>query len=308
MSEKRKISTRKIVQTLLTIVLLCCCVFVMLSASKIQEDKKIKGVTINIKNEDYCQFVSKEEIRKTLFERRHIEPTNLKIGKIDLKKMENILRTNPWIETAQVYVDNNKKLMIQVVQRIPQLRVFDRIGNSYYLDSSKQILPISDHYTHYEVIFVNVPEIKNDSIGDVLKSKMVSLARLIKQDTFWQAQTSAVIVNSENNFEIIPVLGSHKILLGDSENLKIKLDNVFAFYQNILNKVGWERYQIIDARYNNQIVASPSLPWKAPVDRALSNINWVKSIVGDVAKTEAMPKPLVQATSAVVKKDSTKTR
>lgn len=308
MSEKRKISTRKIVQTLLTIVLLCCCVFVMLSASKIQEDKKIKGVTINIKNEDYCQFVSKEEIRKTLFERRHIKPTNLKIGKIDLKKMENILRTNPWIESAQVYVDNNKKLMIQVVQRIPQLRVFDRIGNSYYLDSSKKILPISDHYTHYEVIFVNVPEIKNDSMGDALKSKMVSLARLIKQDTFWQAQTSEVIVNSENNFEIIPVLGSHKILLGDAENLKIKLDNVFAFYQNILNKVGWERYQIIDARYNNQIVASPSLPWKAPVDRALSNMNWVKSIVGDVAKTEAMPKPIVQATNITVKKDSTKTR
>jgi len=308
MSEKRKISTRKIIQTLLTLVLLCCSVFVMVSASKIQENNKIKGVNINIKNEDYCQFVSKEEIRKTLFERRHIKPTNLTIGKIDLKQMEDILRTNAWVENAQVYVDNNKKLTIQVVQRIPQLRVFDRIGNSYYLDSSKHILPISDHYTHYEVIFVNVPEIKNDSIGNALKSKMISIARLIKQDTFWQAQTSEVIVNNEKSFEIIPVLGAHKILLGDAEYLKEKLENVFAFYQNILNKVGWERYQIIDARYRNQIVASPSLPWKAPVDRALTNMNWVKSIVGDVAKTEAAQKPMIQATTTVTKKDSTKTR
>ncbi|MES2479662.1 MAG: hypothetical protein V4561_11285 [Bacteroidota bacterium] len=308
MSEKRKISTRKIVQTLVTLVLLCCCIFVMLSASKIQEDKKIKGIIIKIKNEDYCQFVSKDEIKKTLFERRHIEPKKLTIGKIDLKKMENILSTNPWIETAQVFVDNNKNLNIQVIQRIPQLRVFDRIGNSYYIDSSRQILPISDHYTHYEVLFVNVPEIKNDSIGNELKSKMLSIAGVIKKDSFWQAQTSEVVVNAENDFDIIPVLGNHKILLGNAENLKVKLENIFAFYQNILNKVGWERYQVIDARYNNQIVASPSLPWKAPVDRALTNMNWVKTIVGDVAKAENGVKPLAQATNVVLKKDSTKTR
>jgi hypothetical protein len=72
MSEKRKISTRKIVQTILTIVLLCACVFVVLSASKWQGEKRVMGVHIEIENEDYCQFVSKEEIQKILFEKRHI--------------------------------------------------------------------------------------------------------------------------------------------------------------------------------------------------------------------------------------------
>ena len=117
MTEKRKISTRKIVQTLLTIVLLCACVFVLLSASKLQNGKRIKGVQIDIKNEDYCQFVSKEEIQKILFEKRHIEPSTLVIGKVDLKKMEAILATNPWIETAQIFIDNKKKLHVNVTQR-----------------------------------------------------------------------------------------------------------------------------------------------------------------------------------------------
>ena len=66
MSEKRKISTRKIVQTILTIVLLCACVFVVLSASKWQGEKRVMGVHIEIENEDYCQFVSKEEIQARL--------------------------------------------------------------------------------------------------------------------------------------------------------------------------------------------------------------------------------------------------
>ena len=288
MSEKRKISTRKIVQTILTIVLLCACVFVVLSASKWQGEKRVMGVHIEIENEDYCQFVSKEEIQKILFEKRHIKPSSLVIGKVDLKKMEAILATNPWIETAQIFIDNKKTLHVNVTQRVPRLRVFDRIGNTYYLDSNKHELPISDQYTHYEVLFVNVPQIKNDSLGDLLKSRMLSISKFIKQDTFWLAQTAEVVVNSHNDFQIIPVLGKHKILLGDANDLKHKLENVFAFYQNVLKKIGWDKYEIVDARFKDQIVSSPSLPWNAPVDRALTNMNWVKTIVGDLTKEKEL--------------------
>ncbi len=96
-----------------------------------------------------------------------------------------------------------------------------------------------------------------------------------------------MIVHDHQNFELVPVLGSHKILLGDLSNLSEKLENVYTFYQNVLNKIGWDKYTLIDARYKNQVVASPSLPWKAPVDRALSNMNWVKTIVGDLKVDEA---------------------
>lgn len=286
MAEQRKISPRKIVQTLVTIVLLACCVVATLSASKIQNQKKVKGVNISIENDKVCQFVSKEQVERTLFERRHIEPNKIAIGNVDLRKMENILAANPWIETAQVFVDNNRFLNIQVTQRIPLLRAFQRNGYSYYIDSSRHLLPLSEHYTHYDVLFVNVPELNDDSLSDVLKQRMLSIAKLIKSDTFWQAQTSEIVVNSIEDFQLIPVLGSHKILLGDGKDLDKKFQNLFAFYQDVLNKVGWDRYTILDARFNNQIVASPSLPWKAPVDRAISNMNWVKSIVGDVPVEE----------------------
>jgi cell division protein FtsQ len=309
MNEKRKISTRKIVQTLVTLVLLCCCVFVMLSASKIQETKNLKGVYIAIKNEEYCQFVNKAQIRKAVFENRHLEPNKMTIGKVDLNKMEAILATNPWIENAQVFVDNKKDLNINVTQRIPQLRVFDRIGNTYYLDSSMQVLPISEHYNHYEVLFVNVPVIKDDSLGSVLKRRMLSIAKYIKRDTFWLAQTSQIIVNDVNDFQLVPVLGKQRILLGNACNLGEKLQNVFAFYQKVMSKIGWDWYETLDARFKNQIVASPSLPWKAPVDRALTNMNWVKTIVGDVAKTDNASNAIVQKINPTSSsKDSLKPR
>lgn len=287
MNGKRKISIRKILQSLLTMLLLAAVVFVVLSASKRTNEQNIKGTEIVIKNEDYCQFVSKDEVRKRLFEQRHVNPQSLKVSTINLKQLENILCTNPWIEYAQVFVDNQHKLNIQVSQRVPQLRVFDRIGNTYYVDSTGKILPITDNYTHYELLFVNVPQLKEDSIGALMLKRMIKLAQYIKRDSFWLAQTSEVIVHDHQNFELVPVLGSHKILLGDLSNLSEKLENVYAFYQNVLNKIGWDKYTLIDARYKNQVVASPSLPWKAPVDRALSNMNWVKTIVGDLKVDEA---------------------
>ncbi|MCC6185971.1 MAG: hypothetical protein IT256_02345 [Chitinophagaceae bacterium] len=284
MEAKRKISVRKIIQTLLTIVLVVSCVFVMMSAAEIQNKKRLSGLKIEVKNEDYCQFVSKDQIKIALFEKRHLSVNKLSLANVDIKKMEAILMTNPWIENAQIFVDNQKQLNIQVTQRKPQLRVFDQVGNTYYLDAAKQILPISENYTHYELLFINVPLIKDDSIGDLLKTKMINLAQYIKRDSFWQAQTAHILVNSINDFQLVPVIGKHKILLGSAENIDEQLENVFAFYKNILNKIGWEKYEIIDARYHNQIVTSPSLPWKAPVDRVLTNINWVKSIVGDETK------------------------
>lgn len=289
MDKKRKISVRKIIQTLLTLVLVGGSVFVMMSAAKIQNKKSLSGLKIVIVNEDYCHFVSKEQIKKALFEQRHLSVNTMNLGQVDLKKMESILMNNPWVENAQIFVDNQKQLNIHVTQRKPQLRVFDQIGNTYYIDAAKQILPISENYTHYELLFVNVPVVKEDSIGNELKNKMINLAQYIKKDSFWQAQTAHVLVNNANDFQIVPVIGNHKILLGNTDDIDKKLENVFAFYKNVLTKIGWEKYEIIDARFNNQIVASPSLPWKAPVDRALTNINWVKSIVGDETKKGTTP-------------------
>ena len=287
MSEARKISTRKIIQALVTLLLLGVCVLVMVRSTKMQKAEYLRGVHINIENEAYCQFVSKEAIEHILFDNRHTAVRKILIASVDLKKMERILATNPWVESAQVFSDNQRYLNINVVQRIPQLRVFDQIGNSYYIDTAKHILPISDQYTHYEILFVNVPEIKEDSIGMVLKTKMLTLAKKIKADTFWQAQTAEVIVRDRNNFEIIPVLGNQKIILGDTNNLKQKLENIFAFYKKIENKIGWDKYEVIDARFENQIVAAPSLPWKAPIDRAITNMNWVKTIVDNSPKEQS---------------------
>lgn len=299
MSTKRSISVRKIIQTAVTAVLLGLCVFVMLSASRIQDQQHLKGLKIAINNESDCRFIDKEQVTEMILTQRHINMNKLAVGAVDVLKMEHILAANPWIESAQVYVDAKRQLNVSVVQRIPEIRVFERNGDSYYIDESKHLLPLSDHYTHYGLIFVQVPELNGDSLRDIMYSNMLYVAHFIKRSEFWTAQTAQIIVNGIDDFELIPVLGNQRILLGDTADLKQKFDNLFAFYRHVENKIGWDRYEILDARFRNQIVASPSLPWKAPVDRALTNMNWVKSIIGNTdVKEEASAFPMGSAAAA----------
>jgi cell division protein FtsQ len=289
---KRKISVRKIIQTLVTLILTGACVMAITSAAQMQEQKKIKQVHIQIKNERACGFIQQEDIQVMLFDDRHIQPADLPLAALNTLQMKNIATANPWISDAQVYIDNQLHLHINITQRVPIFRVFEVTGNSYYLDKGLNAIPLSDKYTHYAPVINNVPCLQADSLSRDMKAQMMQVVRAIGHDTFWREQVQEINVLPNRSFELVPVVGSHRIQIGDSARLTEKLHNVLVFYKQVLNKIGWDKYRLLDARYQGQVVASPALPWKPPKDRAMSNMNWVKSIMDAVpqdAAAYAMP-------------------
>lgn len=301
MSEKRKISFRKILQTLLTLVLGVGCTVAILSAARMQDAKKLTGLKINIRNSQY-HFVDEAQIKGILLANKDMNVTGTNIGHLNVHKIEESMLKNPWVERSQVYIDNQKVMHIYVTQRVPVARLFDQGGNSYYLDRQLKSMPLSDKYTHYTTVVTNVPVLKDDSAGNALKAEIVEVVKHIDKDSFWGAQISQVIVNDDRNFELVPVLGNQKILLGDTARLDEKFDNLFAFYKKVLNRVGWDKYEVLDIRFAGQVVASPALPWKPPVDKAISNMNWVKSIIGkDSGSVESDTPTVVYVNKAILK-------
>lgn len=297
MREKRKISVRKIIQAMVTILVTGACVTAMLSAARKQDAQHIKDFSINIKNEQFG-FIDKAEVKERLLNDKDIDVKKISLGRLNIGKMEEIVATNPWVASAQVYIDNRKVVHVNLTQRVPVARLFDQAGNSYYLDNTLAAMPLSDRYIHYTTVVTNVPVLKNDSIGDALKAQIVKLVRHIERDSFWSAQVSQIILNDDRAFEIVPVLGNHKILIGDTSNLEEKFENLYAFYKKVMVRIGWDKYEVLDVRYKGQVVASPALPWKPPTDKAMSNMNWVKSIIGNDTNKVIAPLPKPVATQA----------
>ena len=285
MNAKRRVSAVKVLRFFLTVAGVAGCLVAVTSAARRQEKEKIRGVNLVITNAQQVQFISPEFLRQMLFRRRHLNPEEIPMGDADINRFEKIARSNPWIESAEVYIDNSRMLQVRATQRVPVVRIFETTGASYYLDTALQQLPLSLEYTHYTPVVTGIPPLSANSAGKQMKGKIVALIKIIDADSFWKQGVEEIAMNAAGEFEIIPVLGTHRVLLGDTSKMASKLHNVFLFYKSVMNKVGWERYTLLDVRYAGQVVASPALPWKAPVDRALSNMNWVKTIV----KEDAVP-------------------
>lgn len=297
MSEKRKISIRKIIQALLTVVFTSVCVTAVMSATKLYNNRTLKEVDIQIQNSEYG-FVTINEVKNLLLKDGEIRTNETKVSKLNVKQMETVVAANLWVEDAQVYIDNKQQLHALVTQRVPVVRIFEQTGNSYYLDKSLDKMPLSSKYNYYTTVVTNVPELKDDTASDVLKSRLMKLVSFIRQDTFWNAQVSQVIVRDDLGFEIVPVLGAQQVIIGDTTDMKRKFDNLFAFYNKVLNEVGWEKYEVLDLSYKGQLVASPGINWNMPVDKVINRINWVNSILGENAKPVVTKRSIVAATVA----------
>ncbi|HRO43322.1 MAG TPA: hypothetical protein PL009_10855 [Flavipsychrobacter sp.] len=301
MEKKRKISVRKVLRTFVTTVTTAACVVAVLGASQIQETQSVRKVALHIRNSQY-RFLDKKDLWRDLITKARIVEGQTRFSVLNVKAVEKNALNNPWVSEAEAYIDTKRDLHIYVTQRIPIARIFYDNSLSCYIDSSGNLLPLSENYTFYTPVVTNVPMLADDSVNSELKKQIVALVKFVERDTFWSAQIAQISVTPDLKFELIPVLGTHKILFGDTAGMKGKFDNLFAFYKNVLNRIGWDRYELVDLRFKDQIVASPAVPWEPSIKNPISNMDWVKSIIA-TAPTSLDPKP--KKVTASVEKNTT---
>ena len=185
-----------------------------------------------------------------------------RLNNIDLQRLENRLKANPFVEYANVFADMNGTIQAEIVQRTPVLRVFNMAGQSYYVDQKGFKIPVSNHFTA-NVIAVN-GEIKEGFSGkvDTVRTQLVKdlyqLANFISQDSVWNNLFVQFYVNEKNDIELIPRVGKHTIILGDASDLKDKFRRLMVFYKKAIPHVGWDAYSTINLKFSGQVVCLKS--------------------------------------------------
>jgi cell division protein FtsQ len=312
MAGNYKISARKVMQVIFTLLVTAGCVTAIVAAGLKDDKSCLKAVSIQIKNAQKYHFVEQTEIMNKLFTDRQIDALHTPCNQLDIRKMELLLVADPWIADAEVFIDNNKVLNVFVTQRIPVARLFCQNTVNCYMDETTHTMPVSPKICYFTNVVTNVPELKDDTASLVLKKKILAMVTAVQADSFWSAQVSEIVIDSAGNLNLIPVLGNQTILIGDTTRLKDKLDNLLVFYRKVLNRIGWDKYDLLDVRFAGQVVASPKLPYEGPKDNAAQNWNWVTTMVDSesVADTEdtlvKQMKPVAAATATEKKTEAGK--
>jgi cell division protein FtsQ len=63
-----------------------------------------------------------------------------------------------------------------------------------------------------------------------------------------------VVKNSE--VELVPRVGNHIVLLGGVDRYEQKLEKLNKFYTEGLGYDSWNKYKVINLKYENQVVCS----------------------------------------------------
>lgn len=260
MSRNRNISALKVMRALFSLTVLVLAYLAFSSSARIYRQQPISGMEVRILNPE-LGFVRPDAVQGQLIERRGLSFDSLPRAEVDIHQMERILLSNPWIASANVYISPRHRIQVEIRQREPLIRVWDEENHSLYLDEDAQRMPLSADYSHYGVVITY--EGKAEDLDTADWASMVRIGRFLKADSFWNAQAAQLIYRPDGEFEIIPVLGSQRILIGKAERLEEKFGNLMLFYDQVLQDIGWDQYKVLDLRFRGQVVASPPLETRA---------------------------------------------
>lgn len=257
---------KRILKILFWIVIIVCYFLSLDLVSERRHDQICTGIKVAILDSAVSGFVTKRDILEIANNK-----TNSIIGisfdSIKARDISNRLYKSTPVRDVVIYKTIDGIVHIDVKQRAPIVRIINRFGENFYIDDNGDLLKhFPRYYSHVLVAngFINLRAEQNNYnvlTSEVEKGKrnimreLYELSCYINSNKFWKAQIQQIYVNEEGEFELIPSVGSHIILFGTSNKIEYKFSKLESFYRNGLNVKGWNNYEVINLKYEGQIIA-----------------------------------------------------
>ncbi|MDX9751374.1 MAG: hypothetical protein RBT71_09875 [Flavobacteriales bacterium] len=234
-------------------------------------DRTITAVEVHLARADGVHFLD-----ETAVERVVLDQGTAVLGApalaIDLAAMEDRLRALPAVAEADAYRTMDGVLHVQVRQRVPIVRVFNRDGSDFYIDSEGWAMPSGHAWSPRVPVVTGALHETGARIGvrhalvpdshSVHSAAIHRLAAFIHADPLWRALVDQVVIDARGGYEIVPTMGPARIVLGpadqwpDEAALRHRFDKLKLFYEQGVPQAGWRRYARIDLRFGKQVVCT----------------------------------------------------
>ena len=247
---------KKILGNILWSIAAALLVFLFIVSWKAKEEKKCASINVELVGENtVALFMDEKEILEIIHE-KGIKP-GMPIGALNLNALEKNLQSIKWVKHAEMFLDNQQALQIKIEQRIPVARIFTAAGTSFYIDKEGTRLPLKQLTVLRLPVFTGFPsdQEKMAKPDSLLLRDILHFTNAIQQDSFFMAQIAQINIGSNGDFEMIPSLGDHLVLIGSAENVEDKLNRLYSFYKQVWVQSGVNAYQVLDCRFDHQIVA-----------------------------------------------------
>jgi len=259
------VDTKRIIQRtiFITLTLAACSGLVVLLVAAIGKKKhdNCRDYVINIKGPQNNLFIDEKDVTQLLMKATNGKVKGQAIVSFNLRQLERILKANVWIKDAELYFDNHDVLHISVTEREPIARIFTGKGKSFYIDSMMKQIPLSEKITARVPVFTNFPDkVRLSDKDSSILNDIKKTASFILNDPFWMAQVEQIDISNCGfkcwSFEMTPTIGNHVVKLGNGDDIERKFHRLLVFYQQVMNKTGFDKYDVVDVQFEGQVIGS----------------------------------------------------
>ena len=214
-------------------------------------------LVVRVEQTDEHHFIDRDDIRLLVTHQQMGPLEGTRLRNIDMKMLEKNVATNNYVQHVDVFHDLVGNVIVQARQNRPIARILQPKAADVYLGADGRLLPLSERFTARVVLLSGeyVPALLKTNVAeDSVGAQVLELVRYIERDDFWQAQIAQIDMNQQKNITLYPQIGKQRIDFGKADHLSEKFDKLAVFYDQILPRRGWNHYQQVSLKYENQIV------------------------------------------------------
>lgn len=249
---------RRIQLALYSLIILVSWMIVGLGRASREELPCLTVQTI-IRNTEQNHFLNDEIVREIIQEVQGRPAEACRMGELDIAAIERHLEGNPYVRSAEAWRKPNGTLAIELELRNPIARVMPPNGPGFYFDPEFNKIALSDQYSANTVLVRGYVTEPLEPAGEIVNPYLQALKPLmdhLQQDEFLSSQISEIVVGPDGQLTLYPEVGDMRVIFGTAEGFEEKFKKLKIFYEEVLNVVGWDRYQQLDLRFKDQFVAS----------------------------------------------------
>lgn len=222
-------------------------VFALCTMAKDKTEQRCSGIRIIIEDSTKNSYIPSQYIGQ-LISSTKLPIIDTRLKDIDINLIERTVSSSPYIDSAICHYNPENALCVKVFTRTPILHAIPNSGESFYMDTNGNTMPSNEFTLNLCLLTGNIT--KENA------NQFICLATYLNTHTPWNTEIQQVDINSMGQIELIPLAGEHLIILGDTSDIEGKMKRLELFYEEGLNKTGWDKYSKIDLSYNNQVVCT----------------------------------------------------
>ncbi|GAA4435450.1 hypothetical protein GCM10023091_11890 [Ravibacter arvi] len=221
--------------------------------------QRCEEIVINFPESESAALLSETDILNQINKNGPV--LGRKMDLINLAEIESSVKENVFVRNCEASKDFSGNLIINLDLHSPVARWVDTPGSGgewkkargFYISEDGHYSALSNRYT------MHVPLISGEYIRklgrlDQEKGKdYLAFIRYIRNDPFWHAQISQIMVDHSGEISLLTTLGDQVIEFGPPVNTGVKLKKLKVFYDRVLSS-DWNSYSKINVKFQDQVV------------------------------------------------------